>query len=219
MIELYIEDLNQDTLFYSKKIIVDVATFSIKEKRVVLDNVVLTDTHFDLKQHKNETENNLDFILNYFATADTTKSNWFFGIDKLNLHSTCFEYNNNNYEEFPAEVDYNHIKLSYLDVSLSNIKLLEKGVECKINELNFFEKSGFQLDGFSSNFRISPKGIVAKQLKIKTPYSNIDGNINFATQNYASLPNFIEEVKINSRARSSKLRIAERLKDNISRNQ
>lgn len=196
--DLYVEDLHKDTLLYSKRLIVDIKEFSIEKKRIVLDDVALTDTYFNLKKYKNDTTNNLSFIINHFASSDTTKSSWFFGMNDLDLKKTRFNYNDENIEALLAGVDYNHIGLSYLDLSLSKIKLIDKGVDCKINKLRFFEKSGFQLDDFSTEFNISPSGIIAQHLKIKTPYSDIDGNVTFLTDSYAGLANFIEDVKIKS---------------------
>ena len=196
--DLYVEDLHKDTLLYTKRLIVDIDEFYFENKRIVLGKVSLSNTYFNLKKHKNEVGNNLSFIINYFAPADTTKSGWFLGMSDLDLKKIRFNYNNENFEKLPAGLDYEHIGLSYLDLSLSNIKLINKGVDCKINSLQFFEKSGFQVDEFSTEFNISPSGIIAQHLKVKTPYSNIDGNVTFSTVSYSGLSNFIEDVKIKS---------------------
>ena len=196
--DLYVEDLNEDTLLYTKRLIVDIKEFSFEKKRVVLGDVSLNHTYFNLKKRKNEDGNNLSFIINHFTSADNTKSTWFFGVNDLDLKETRFNYNDDNFEALPAGVDYNHVGLSYLDLSLSKIKLINKGVDCKINSLTFFEKSGFQVDEFSTEFNISPSGIIAQYLKIKTPYSDIHGNVTFLTHSYSGLANFIEDVNIKS---------------------
>ena len=72
--DLYVEDLHKDTLLYTKRLIVDIDEFYFKNKRIVLGKVSLSNTYFNLKKHKNEVGNNLSFIINYFAPADTTKS-------------------------------------------------------------------------------------------------------------------------------------------------
>ena len=196
--DLYVEDLHADTLLYAQRLVVDIEEFSYEKKRIVLDDVELSNVYFNLKKYKNEEVNNLNFIINHFASSDSTKSAWFFGMNNLDLVKAHFNYNNENKEELIAGVDYNHIALSYLDLSLSEIKFIEKGVDCKINRLKFFEKSGFQVDELSTEFNISPSGIIAQKLKIETPYSDINGNVTFLTNDYSGLSNFIEEVKIQS---------------------
>ncbi|MGB0882091.1 MAG: translocation/assembly module TamB domain-containing protein [Vicingaceae bacterium] len=203
--DLYVEDLHQDTLLYAKRLVVEVDEFSLENKKIILGDVALNNTFFNLKKYKNDSTNNLSFIINHFATSDTTKSSWEFGMTNLELVNTKFNYNDEHFEEIPFGVDYKHIGLSYLDLSLSNISLISKGVDCKINKLNFYEKSGFQVDDFESEFNISPSGIIAQNLKVKTPYSSIDGNVTFLTDDYAGLANFIEDVNIKSYFENTKV--------------
>lgn len=203
--DLYVEDLHQDTLLYAKRLIVDIEEFSLKEKKIRLHNIDLNHTYFNLKKYKNEEGTNLSFIINHFATTDTTKSDWLFAINSLELNEARFNYNDENFEKIPTGIDYKHIGLSHLDLSLDEMELIDKGVDCKINELRFFEKSGFKVDELITEFRISPLGIIAQNLIIKTPYSEIDGNVNFSTVNYADLSNFIETVEIKSNFNSTKV--------------
>lgn len=196
--DLYVEDLHQDTLLFADKLVIDIKEFSYKEKRIILDEVELTNTFFNLQKYKNEKGTNLSFIINHFATNDTTKSEWFFALNDVTLNKTRFDYDNENFEELKAGVDYNHISITYLDLALSEIDLVNKGIDCKINRLKFFEKSGFQIDELTSEVNVTPSGIITQYLRIKTPYSNIDGNVTFLTDSYADLSNFIEDVKIKS---------------------
>ena len=203
--DLYVEDLHQDTLLYAKRLIVDIEEFSLKEKKILLSEVELNSAYFNLKKYKNEAGTNLSFIINHFATTDTTKSDWIFTISDLNLNKAKFNYNDENFEKLLAGVDYKHIGLSYLDLSLSKIKLINKGIDCKIDRLKFFERSGFQVDELITEFNISPSGIIAQSLTIKTPYSDIDGNVTFLTDSYSDLSNFIEAVNIKSYFNHTKL--------------
>lgn len=203
--DLYIEDLHQDTLLYAKRLVVDIQEFSLEKKRIILDEVDLNGVFFNLKKYKNEEKNNLSFIIDHFTSADTTKSAWVFAMNDLKLNKTTFNYNDENFEKILAGVDYKHIGLSYLDLSLSKIKLINKGVDCKIDRLKFFEQSGFQVNEFTAEMNISPSGVIAQYLKVKTPYSDIDGNVTFLTDSYSGLANFIEDVNIKSFFSSSKL--------------
>ncbi len=196
--DLYVEDLHHDTLFYTDRLEVDIKEFSYKEKKIILDEVELTNTFFNLQKHKNKEGTNLSFIINHFATKDTTKSEWLFALNNLELNKTRFDYHNENFERKKAGVDYKHISITYLDLSVSEVDFVNKGVDCKIDRLKFFEQSGFQVDEFTAEANVTPSGIITQYLKVKTPYSAIDGNVTFLTGSFADLSNFIEDVTIKS---------------------
>jgi hypothetical protein len=198
MRDLYVGDLHHDTLLYAEKLGVDIKEFSYKEKKIILDEIELTNTFFNLQKHKNENTTNLSFIIKHFATTDTTKSEWIFVMNNVELNNMRFDYNDNNVERKLAGVDYKHISVTYLDLSLSEIELVNKGVDCKIDRLKFYERSGFQIDEFTADANVTPSGIIVEHLKVKTPYSNIDGNVTFLTSSYADLSNFIDDVNIKS---------------------
>jgi hypothetical protein len=196
--DLYVEDLHQDTLLYSNKLVVDIKEFSYKKKKIILDEIELTNTFFNLQKHKNESKTNLSFIIKHFTTTDAKKSDWIFAINNVELNNVRFDYDNNNFERKLAGVDYKHVSVTYLDLSLSEIDLVNKGVDCKINDLKFYEQSGFQVDEFTADANVTPSGIIVEHLKVKTPYSKIDGNVTFLTSSYADLSNFIDDVNIKS---------------------
>ena len=196
--DLYIEDLHQDTLLYADYLEVGIEEFSYNEKKIILGEIELTNTHFNLQKYKGEKVNNLKFIIDHFSSKDTTKSEWLFAMKDVILNKTRFDYDDHNFEKKKAGVDYKHISITYLDIALSEIELINKGIDCKIDHLKFFEQSGFQIDKLSAKVNVSPSGIITQHLKIETPYSNIDGNVTFLTNEYSDLSNFIDDVKIRS---------------------
>ena len=77
---LFIRDLHKDTLLYVDELDVDIDEFSVKDKKIILDDVVLSDCYFNLQNYKNKKGSNLTFIIDYFSSKDTTsKSDWKFG--------------------------------------------------------------------------------------------------------------------------------------------
>jgi len=203
--DLYIEDLHQDTLLFASRLSVDIAEFSYKKKRIVLDEIELNNTFFNLQKYKNEQTNNLKFIIDHFATTDSTKSSWYFDMNNVILNNTRFNYDDQHFKKLEYGVDYKHIAISYLDLLISDISFISKGVDCKIKQLNFFEQSGFQVDEFTSDVNVNSTGIITQHLNIKTPFSKVDGNVTFLTNTYKDLSNFIEDVRINSYFKSTKV--------------
>ncbi len=195
---LYVEDLHQDTLAYIKELEVGIDEFALTDKKIILDKVLINECYFNLQKHKYEDVTNLQFIIDHFASNDTTKSNWQFGLNNVELKNTRFNYNNLNLVKAEEGIDYSHIGISGLYADLDKIRFINKGIDCKINSLTFLEQSGFKIDQFYAEANVAPTGIITQNLKINTPQSKIDGNVTFLTNNYGDLANFIDSVKIKS---------------------
>lgn len=195
---LYVEDLHQDTLAYIRELEVGIDEFALTNKKIILDKVLINDCFFNLQKHQGEDVTNLQFIIDHFASNDTTSGNWQFGLNNVVLKNTRFNYNDANIDKVEAGIDYSHIGISDLYADLGEIKFINKGIDCKINSLSLLEKSGFKIDNFYAEANVSPSGIITQNLKVNTPQSKIDGNVTFLTNSYSDLANFIDSVNIKS---------------------
>ncbi len=195
---IYVEDLHQDTLFYAKKINVGIEQFSLQQKLIKLEKATLTDAYFNLKKYKSDSTTSMQFIIDHFKSDKKTNSKWIFALDEVELKNVRFNYDDNHFEKIPFGVDYKHIGLTNVNGLINKIDLIPKGVDCTIKQLSFREQSGFVVNEFYAEANVSPSGIIAQNLKITTPNSKVDGNVTFLTDDYASLKNFNDEVKIKS---------------------
>ncbi len=200
---LYIEDLHHDTLAYIQNITVNINDFSYNNKVIALDKVTLKSPYFNLKKYKGDSANNLNFLITYFSPKDTSKTEWKFKLNAINIIDGRFNYNDFNIENKKIGVDYNHISINDFNTQLTKIRFIDNGVNCKIKHLQLSEKSGFRLNNLISNFSISPQGISNDKLTIKTPFSDIKGSIIFLTKTYGNLADFIDKVNITSHFDSS----------------
>jgi hypothetical protein len=197
---LYVEDLHQDTLLFVKKLKVDIEEFSFNEKKILLEKATLNEVYFNLQKYASDSTNNMRFIIDYFTPKDTLdkKNEWLFKLNNVSIVRSKFNYDNADHKQKLAGVDYNHVSITYLNTDLNNIEFIPKGVNCDIKKMKFFEKSGFQVDDLTTFFNISPKGIMTEDLNIKTPSSNIKGNVLFLTNDYSDMSNFVTDVTIKS---------------------
>ena len=197
--DLYVEDQHQDTLLFVSHLNVVIDEFSIEKKHVFLEKATFNQMYFNLKKYAGDTTNNLHFIVDYFTPKDTlSESQWQFKLNNVGITKGRFNYNNFDYEPKLGGVDYDHVGITYLNTELSDIEFIPQGVKCHIDRMKFFEQSGFQLDQLTALFNISPKGIVTDELTVKTPYSDIEGDINFMTDTYGDMGDFITNVTIKS---------------------
>ena len=195
---LYVEDLHQDTLVFIHHLNVEVKEFSIQKKKVMIEDVNLENTFFNLRKYEQDTTVNLSFIIDHFKSNDTTTNAWEFGLNKVNVKGGRFNFNDDDVEPVLAGVDYSHVAIKDLNLKTEHIKFIPQGVNCNITQLTFVEKSGFELHQLNTEFNISPKGIIGQHLEMKTEHSHVKGNVTFITNEYGDLAEFVDQVNIQS---------------------
>lgn len=203
---LYVEDLQQDTLVFIDEIKVNLGIFSWDKKILNISNIQLMKPYFNLHHPKDSLHNNLYFITDYFTPkeeSDTSSSAWQVNFESATIYKAQFTYNNDKIEALDYGIDYNHVDLTYLSLNLHDIQFIENGISTSIENMRFFEKSGFQVDNLTTAFTISDSGIVAKQLTLNTPNTAINGDVVFETDSFANLSEFITEVQIQAHFDSS----------------
>lgn len=202
--KLFVRDLNKDTLAYINELNVDIKTFSIRDKKIIIDDINITDAYFNVRKYKQDTALNFQFIVNHFSSTDTTSSDWFFALNNVNFNNCKLVYNDDDFVPVLG-IDYDHVELSKFNMKLANIDFLRDGIDCDIKNLAFLDKSGFEVNELSTEFNITPSGIIAQHLKIKTPHSDIKGNVTLLTTEYADMASFIDKVTILSYFESTKV--------------
>lgn len=202
--KLFVKDLHNDTLVYINKLNVDIKTFSISDKKIILDDATLTDAYFNVRKYREDSTLNFQFIVDHFASTDTTSSDWLFALNKVNFNNCKLAYNDDDYAPVIG-IDYDHVVLSNFNMSLSEIDFLPSGIACNIKSLAFKDKSGFEVNKMSTQFNITNTGIIAQHLKIKTPYSDVNGEVTFLTKDYADMGDFINKVTIRSYFETTKV--------------
>src|SRR5690606_7336449 len=73
--QLYVEDLQNDTLFYANEIEAKIGVFSLGNNKIDIKSITLKEPFFNLHHHQDSVRNNLFFIVDYFSTnepKDTT---------------------------------------------------------------------------------------------------------------------------------------------------
>ncbi len=82
-------------------------------------------------------------------------------------------------------------------------------VIAKIRQIKLIEHSGFVLDDFSSDFKMSSAGMHVKDLCIITGNSNLSLDLIFDYQDFSYFDDFLHKIKINSEINESVLNISD----------
>ena len=87
---LYLEDLDKDTLLYVHKLRVDINLFHLLKKEAKLDHVLLQDVVLNLKQYDRDSSFNFQYLIDAFSSDSTPKnkppSDWQFTVNTVDLN-------------------------------------------------------------------------------------------------------------------------------------
>jgi translocation and assembly module TamB len=98
--ELYIEDLQKDTLIYSEKFTVDVDLFRLLSHVVIVRSVEAAHMRLNLHRPANDTVFNYQFIVNAFSgeakqeapEQDTSSGSWAISLNRISLQTISLAY-------------------------------------------------------------------------------------------------------------------------------
>ncbi|MEZ4992712.1 MAG: translocation/assembly module TamB domain-containing protein [Saprospiraceae bacterium] len=126
----------------------------------------------------------LHFMINYFRLQD----------GKFSLH---------NYRKAPVrlteadELDYAHMDVHDIDISIDSFNYYRDTYSGKVNNINFQDASGFQLEELSSTrVIVSPDSTVLDDLLIQTPQSLLGDNLSFRYRGYTAFRDFVNRVRL-----------------------
>ncbi len=205
---LYVEDLNSDTLLYAGEISTIIDLFAPGDNKIYLSGIDLKNGIFKLQKYPGVKGLNIDFIIHYFSAGktDTAATKPFdFNPGEVRLSNMEFVYRDNRYHDTAIGIDFDDIRVREIDADLDNIRFDDGGVEVNIENISFTEKSGFRLEYLESNASFVSTGMEFNSLLIKTPNTQLNGNLSFTYENISDFEDFIDKVRINSRFSRSTL--------------
>lgn len=96
--DLYLEDAEQDTLLFAKKVVVDISLFSLFKQKLILDELLLDGITLRVHPLKEESIMNYEKLLQSFASpTDTpvkekTTTDWEFSLSTITIRDANLEY-------------------------------------------------------------------------------------------------------------------------------
>lgn len=174
--KLYVEDQHSDTLAYLDELFVNVADFNLSKLEFDVDELGVSKGTIKLKKYAQEDDLNFQFIIDAFKTDDTITEtpDFIVNVDEVNLSDMMFSFEDQNKKVKDFGVDFSHLDLKAINLAATGVKILPKDYTGKIEQLNFQEKSGFDLVSLSSYGGFGDEGLNLSETKIKTNNSDID---------------------------------------------
>jgi hypothetical protein len=207
--DVYIQDLHADTLLYANALKFDIGQLNFKNHQLYLSEIEIDKAKVHLTTYKKEKDLNLQFLIDAFASADTTKSTgpkWDVGFGKLVLNNVDFRLQNqhdtstDNYG-----INTSNLRVHQIYAKISAIKLLGDTVRATIENLTAKEESGFILKKFSCYVNLSPRGMELDALKIQTTNTDISTDLVFKYKHFSDFNDFTNKVDMKAYFHKSKV--------------
>jgi hypothetical protein len=199
--EIYVEDLDGDTLLYVDKLRLSVSSIGITTGVIGLGSVRLTDGEFNLH---NDTERgivNIRQLVWRFAPpksdSDTIpkpekekKSKLSLKIGNVILDNFRFTMKRTPMKEYndSARINFSDLRVDSIYLNLDNILLRNDTLFFDISELHFIEKSGFKLNNLTANGYVASSQAMFRDVTIRDEYSDV--KMGFFSLNFDDIKSF-----------------------------
>lgn len=210
---ILIMDLHNDTLVFSSRINLKLEHPIYKTKDFAIENIQIDDAHLNLIKYKSEESSNLQFLLDFFSSGDTTMNDSSaqkpFFLHEISISNSSFSYLNQNYADSINGINFDDVEVSNLNTHLKDLDFQADTFKVEVVHLSLFEKSGFNVDSLSCIFSIGKNFMQVEQLKILTPFNDIDLDFIFSYNSIDDFQDFINLVQINATLRPSLINLDE----------
>lgn len=203
---VFIQDKHQDTLVFGKTITVDVSGFDLERKRLNLDKAELNNVKVKLLKYKNEEDFNFQFLADYFASGDTTKTKnpWKLKYGALKLNNVDFTYRLLR-DTIPVKqnMNYHNIHVSQVYGSISDIDFKGDSIFAQITNLSAKEHSGIVLKNLTTKAKIAPNELRCDSLRLQTDSSLVLGKLQFKYDTWSDYQDFVNKIYIKATIKDS----------------
>jgi hypothetical protein len=206
--DLYIEDLDKDTLLYVDELQVKISRISISKHGLDISAIDLKNATIGVKRYNSPREYNFDFIARYFSPTkkDTSATKpWDVTLKNINIENSTLHYQDLKYSDIDSGIDWEDVHLYKLNANIEDLNPISDSLTFKINKLSFLEGSGFVVDAFSTKATILPNEMQFVDSYLKTPLSDLNFDFNMKFESLVDFEDFIPKVKCNGHFRDCKL--------------
>lgn len=206
---LLIEDQQGDTLISAKRIIVDLDDINFKKQSYTISEAKIRTAFIHIQRSKDNVFNHA-FIKDYFQKEKKEKSKVKFALQYAEISNSQFLYDDHRKERRDTGMDYFHLKTKGVNGTVSKLRFDEDTIHASIQGFSAIEKCGFELQCFSTDAKVSPKGILLKDLEIKSKDSWVrSSKFNMLSESYNGFKYFVDSVKFDGKIDESNVSLKE----------
>ncbi|MES2748404.1 MAG: translocation/assembly module TamB domain-containing protein, partial [Bacteroidota bacterium] len=181
-----------------QKLAVTFETIDLKKGLLAIKNLDVSDTKGSLELGKLERS-----MMKNDPT--TLVANWKVKVDNINLKNVDFKFDDNNEVAVQNGIDYNHFDLKKIQLNAEKLDYSSQNTSGIINSFAVNDKSGLEVQQLRTNFNYNNKGVILKNLYVKTPQTVLKNQITIGYPSVELLQKNPGELSITANIVNSKL--------------
>jgi hypothetical protein len=132
------------------------------------------------------------------AEIDTiTTDKWRITGETVSLAGINFRLDNPNDAPIPKGIDYSHLDLKNVSLSLDKLFYNEDTVSGKLNHLAVQEQSGVEITELKMAFNYNPQGAILDNLLLQTPHTTIQNHLEVHYASLAQIADSLAHLQLN----------------------
>lgn len=197
--DLYIEDLQGDTMLFSKELELNVDPYELLNLKLKARNLCITYPVVNLKLDTLNHKLNIGFLVDYFSPdIDDSSEIPAFSINHVEISEGTFYYKETGSIGKTGSFNPKNFKIENLNLYFSELSIDSGKIDLYDYYLSLREQT-FNLFGLSGDIEIGRKRIAANNMNLKTSNSEIHSNISLSSENWEDYKDFLNKVDIQAR--------------------
>jgi len=192
-------DQKGETLIVTNEILVTFDKLNFSKNEYIVSKVLVSDGSAWVYKSKKDGEFNFQFLVDYFSSdAPPSESKpIILTVNSIKLENFDLRYDDLQKEILPFGLDYNHIRLSKLNLEVGKLTLKDDDVVFSITNLSFKERCGFEAKQLKGFVNLSSKGVKLNKFSLKTATSNLFfSKLNLLFSDWSAFNEFEDKVKL-----------------------
>ncbi|MBR6903564.1 MAG: hypothetical protein IKN32_01785, partial [Bacteroidales bacterium] len=196
--EVAIKDHHRENMFYSGTVKGRLRGIKTQPFRLRLGDVEFKDLDVVLRTYKGEDTINVAKWASVFK-SDKPKQGFVLTSNSVKITDGRFVLINDNIRTVfdttgRPDIDYAFLEFADLNIKAKDFQLVGDDVSMKFKQLAFNQYGGFQLKNCSGDFRICDTTLTFHNLKLETPQSDLDLDLDFRYDDWKSYGEFLDSV-------------------------
>lgn len=197
--DLYMEDLGGNTLFEANHVAAGFEILPLLDGKFVFNTVRLFGFSVNLKKETPQDPLNLQFVIDAFASKDTTKNNPNIDLrfNSILIRRGNFSYNVASADTTPGKFNARHVEIKNLSAKISLKAFNKDSLNANIKKMSFDEASGFSLNKLSLNVVGNKDSAFINNFEIRLPQTDLKiGRANIDLTKVDSLPGLLNDAPV-----------------------
>ncbi|WP_419211053.1 translocation/assembly module TamB domain-containing protein [Maribacter sp. X9] len=199
---VFVEDYRQDTLFYVNELKTSILSIgNLAQGNLEFGDIGVNQLNFKLRTYYGESSTNLEVFVDKLddgkpRSPDTPPFS--LSSSYVDIKKSKFQYLDDNLEKSTI------LNFDSLNISARGFKILGPVVTTDIQDMAFYSNRGLKVNQLATKFKYTKEQMRFDSLKIKTPLSELDGNLVF-NYNREDFKDFLNKVNVEANFTESKV--------------